>query len=180
MNSNNRSSFRVNPGGAITGRITVPGDKSISHRALMLAAIAEGETTIQGFLQGEDTLATARAFQQMGVAIDNDGSRVRVQGVGLHGLRAPNQALDLGNSGTSVRLMTGLLSAQAFDSELLGDKSLMTRPMLRIIEPLRTMNVEISCSDTGTLPIKISGGCRLHGIDYVLPVASAQLNPVYC
>lgn len=176
MSSDSRSSFRVKPGNCITGRITVPGDKSISHRALMLGAIAEGETTIQGFLQGEDTLATARAFQQMGVDIENDGNLVRVKGVGLQGLRAHNEALDLGNSGTSVRLLTGILSAQSFNSELLGDKSLMTRPMLRIIDPLRTMNADINCSDNGTLPIKITGGRQLHGINYELPVASAQLK----
>lgn len=176
MSSNNRSSFQIKPGGAITGRITVPGDKSISHRALMLGAIAEGETTIQGFLQGEDTLATAKAFQQMGVEIENDGNLVRVKGVGLQGLHAHNKALDLGNSGTSVRLLAGLLSGQSFDSELIGDKSLMTRPMLRIIEPLRTMNADISCSDNGTLPITITGGHQLEGIHYELPVASAQLK----
>jgi len=176
MNSNHRLRFQIKPGGAITGRITVPGDKSISHRALMLAAIAEGETTIYGFLQGEDTLATARAFQQMGVDIKNEGNLIRVQGVGLQGLHAHNEALDLGNSGTSVRLLTGLLSAQSFNSELIGDRSLMTRPMLRIIEPLRTMNAGISYSDKGTLPIKIKGGRQLHGIDYELPVASAQLK----
>jgi 3-phosphoshikimate 1-carboxyvinyltransferase len=176
MSSDQHTSYRVNPGGAITGRVTVPGDKSISHRALMLGAIAEGETTIRGFLQGEDTLATARVFQQMGVDIENDGKLVRVQGVGLQGLHAHNGALDLGNSGTSVRLMTGLLSAQSFNSELIGDVSLMTRPMLRIIEPLRTMNADISCSDNGTLPIKITGGRQLHGISYELPVASAQLK----
>ncbi len=176
MSSSRLSSFRVNPGGAITGRITVPGDKSISHRALMLAAIAEGETTIQGFLQGEDTLATARVLQQMGVDIQNDGHLVRVQGVGLQGLHAHRNALNLGNSGTSVRLLTGLLSAQSFNSELIGDESLMTRPMRRIIDPLRTMNADISCSDNGTLPIKIKGGRQLHGIAYELPVASAQLK----
>ncbi len=174
--SGNRSSFQVKPGGVISGRITVPGDKSISHRALMLAAIAEGETTIKGFLQGEDTLATAKVFQQMGVVIENNGDVVKVKGVGLHGLHAHSKALDFGNSGTSVRLMSGLLSAQSFNSELIGDKSLMTRPMLRVIEPLRTMNAEIACSDKGTLPIKITGGNQLKGIDYKLPVASAQLK----
>jgi len=140
MSSNSRSSFRVKPGHCITGRISIPGDKSISHRALMLAAIAEGVTTIQGFLQGEDTLATARVLQQMGVDIENDGALLRVKGVGLQGLHAHDEALDLGNSGTSVRLLTGLLSAQSFNSEFIGDKSLMTRPMLRIIDPLRKMN----------------------------------------
>lgn len=176
MSSNTGSRFRIRPGGAISGRITVPGDKSISHRAMMLGAIAEGETTIHGFLQGEDTLATAKAFQQMGVEIINDGKLVRVKGVGLHGLHAHKGLLDLGNSGTSVRLMTGLLSAQAFNSELVGDKSLMTRPMLRIINPLRSMNAAIDCTDKGTLPIKITGGRQLRGIEYELPVASAQLK----
>jgi 3-phosphoshikimate 1-carboxyvinyltransferase len=171
-----RSSFQVKPGGAISGRIIVPGDKSISHRALMLAAIAEGETTITGFLQGEDTLATAKIFQQLGVVIENNGSLVRVKGVGLYGLQAHNQSLDFGNSGTSVRLMTGLLSAQSFNSELIGDESLMSRPMLRVIEPLRTMNAEIACTDNGTLPIKITGGNKLKAIDYEMPVASAQLK----
>lgn len=176
MSSNNHSSFQVKPGGIISGRITVPGDKSISHRALILGAIAEGETTIKGFLQGEDTLATAKVFQQMGVEIENKGSIVKVKGVGLHGLHAYDKALNFGNSGTSVRLMTGLLSAQSFDSELIGDASLMTRPMMRVIEPLRTMNADISCSDKGTLPIKITGGNQLKAIDYELPVASAQLK----
>ncbi len=174
--SGNRSSFEVKPGGIISGRITVPGDKSISHRALMLAAIAEGETTIKGFLQGEDTLATAKVFQQLGVEIENDGNLIKINGVGLHGLHAYDRALDFGNSGTSVRLMTGLLSAQSFNSELIGDESLMTRPMMRVIAPLQTMNADINCSDDGTLPIKITGGNQLKGIDYELPVASAQLK----
>ncbi len=176
MSSKNRSSFQVKPGGNISGRITVPGDKSISHRALMLGAIAEGETTIKGFLQGEDTLATAKVFQQMGIEIENNSDVVKVKGVGIHGLHAHNKALDFGNSGTSVRLMTGLLSAQSFNSELIGDESLMTRPMMRVIKPLRTMNADINCSDNGTLPIKISGGNQLTGIDYEMPVASAQLK----
>ncbi len=176
MSPNNSSRFRVRLGGAISGRLIVPGDKSISHRALMLGAIADGETKIHGFLQGEDTLATARAFQQMGVKIDNDGSLVRIKGVGLKGLRESNIPIDLGNSGTSVRLMTGLLAGQTFNTKLVGDASLMTRPMRRIINPLRAMNAELECSDKGTLPIKISGGHHLKGIEYELPVASAQLK----
>ena len=176
MSSNNGSSFQVKPGGVISGRITVPGDKSISHRALMLGAIAEGETTITGFLQGEDTLATAKAFQQMGVEIENDGKLVRINGVGLRGLKESSSPIDLGNSGTSVRLMTGLLAGQNFDSELIGDKSLMTRPMLRVIKPLRSMKADISCAETGTLPIYITGENQLQGIEYELPVASAQLK----
>jgi 3-phosphoshikimate 1-carboxyvinyltransferase len=176
MTSKVSSSFRVNPGGAINGQLTVPGDKSISHRALMLGAIADGETTISGFLQGEDTLATAKMFQQMGVEIENNGSLVKVKGVGLNGLHAYDKALDFGNSGTSVRLMTGLLSAQSFNSELIGDESLMTRPMMRVINPLRTMNADINCTDKGTLPIKITGGQELKAIEYEMPVASAQLK----
>ncbi len=170
------STYQVNPGGALSGNLTVPGDKSISHRALILAAIAEGNTTIQGFLQGEDTLATAEAFRKLGVRIDNDGDIVHVEGVGLNGLQQSSQPIDLGNSGTSARLMTGLLSGQSFDSELIGDESLMTRPMQRIVEPLRLMHANIQCSDSGTLPIRISGGSQLKGINYELPVASAQLK----
>lgn len=176
MSLKNSSSFRVKPGGFIRGHLTVPGDKSISHRALMLGAIADGETTITGFLQGEDTLATTRVFQQMGVEIENNGDVVKVKGVGLNGLHAYEKALDFGNSGTSVRLMTGLLSAQSFDSELIGDESLMTRPMMRVIAPLRTMKANIDCSDDGTLPIKITGGQTLRSIKYEMPIASAQLK----
>lgn len=176
MSSKRSSRFRVVPGGAINGRLTVPGDKSISHRALMLGAIAEGVTTISGFLQGEDTLATANVFQQMGVAIENNGELVKIKGVGLDGLKPYDKALDFGNSGTSVRLMTGLLSAQSFDSELIGDESLMTRPMMRVINPLRSMNAEINCTGDGTLPVKITGGQVLNAIEYEMPVASAQLK----
>ena len=176
MSSKSFSSFRVKPGGFISGQLTVPGDKSISHRALMFGAIAEGETTITGFLQGEDTLATAKVFQQMGVEIENKGDLVKVKGVGLNGLQAYEDALDFGNSGTSVRLMTGLLSAQSFDSKLIGDESLMTRPMMRVINPLRLMNAKINCEDDGTLPVKITGGQALNAIEYEMPVASAQLK----
>ncbi len=176
MSSKRSSSFRIIPGGAINGQLTVPGDKSISHRALMLGAIADGETTISGFLQGEDTLATASVFQQMGVGIENDGELVKIKGVGLDGLKPYDKALDFGNSGTSVRLMTGLLSAQSFDSELIGDESLMTRPMMRVINPLRLMNAKINCTNDGTLPVKITGGQALNAIEYEMPVASAQLK----
>ena len=121
-------------------------------------------------------MATANVLRQMGVEIKNDGKLVCIKGVGLKGLKKSNRPIDLGNSGTSVRLMTGLLAGQIFDSELIGDKSLMTRPMLRVINPLRGMNAEISCTDKGTLPINIIGGCKLQGIEYELPVASAQLK----
>ncbi len=142
----------------------------------MLGAIADGDTTIQGFLHGEDTLATLRAFQQMGVSIESTESQIRIHGVGLHGLQAPDSELDLGNSGTSVRLLTGLLAGQSFDCTLTGDASLIKRPMRRVIEPLGLMNAKIACSESGTLPVRITGAQELKGIEYHMPVASAQLK----
>lgn len=168
--------YHVQPGGALHGRLRVPGDKSISHRALMIGAIARGETCIHGFLEGEDTRATLAALRQLGVPIARQGAEVRVQGVGLHGLKTPASALDLGNSGTSTRLLAGLLAGQPFDSELIGDASLMKRPMRRVVDPLQQMQADISCSAEGTLPIRIRGGRKLKAIDYDLPVASAQLK----
>jgi 3-phosphoshikimate 1-carboxyvinyltransferase len=169
--------FVLQPGGALTGRVRVPGDKSISHRAIMLGAIAEGQTEISGFLEGEDSLATLNAMRAMGVAIDGPRSgRVVVDGVGLHGLDAPAGPLDLGNSGTSMRLLCGLLAGQAFDVELIGDGSLMKRPMRRVTEPLAAMGARISTTDAGTAPLRIVGGQRLRGIDYHMPVASAQVK----
>lgn len=172
----NDSCFEVKPGGKVTGHIRVPGDKSISHRALILGAISEGQTTISGFLKGADTLATATAFRQMGVDINIQDHAVVINGVGLQGLQAPNRPLDFGNSGTALRLMTGLLAAQSFDSELTGDHSLAQRPMNRVIEPLLKMGAKIECTAQGTLPIKIYGGQHLHAIHYSLPIASAQLK----
>ena len=170
-------SFVLQPGGALTGRVRVPGDKSISHRAIMLGAIAQGQTEISGFLEGEDSLATLNAMRAMGVAIDGPRSgRVVVDGVGLHGLDAPAGPLDLGNSGTSMRLLCGLLAGQAFDVELIGDGSLMKRPMRRVTEPLAAMGARISTTDAGTAPLRIVGGQRLRGIDYHMPVASAQVK----
>ena len=168
--------FRIEPSNSIIGKVNIPGDKSISHRAIILAAIADGESRIKNFLQGEDTLATIRVFQKMGVNIKNDGDIIIVKGVGLHGLRAENPTLDFGNSGTSVRLLSGLLSAQNFSSQLIGDESLMKRPMFRIINPLQKMNAKINCTDLGTLPIKIEGGQKIEGIEYELPIFSAQLK----
>ena len=168
--------FRIEPSNSIIGKVNIPGDKSISHRAIILAAIADGESRIKNFLQGEDTLATIRVFQKMGVNIKNDGDIIIVKGVGLHGLRAENPTLDFGNSGTSVRLLSGLLSAQNFSSQLIGDASLMKRPMSRIINPLQKMNAKINCTDLGTLPIKIEGGQKIEGIEYELPIFSAQLK----
>ncbi len=176
MSLKGNTNFRIEPSNSIIGKVNIPGDKSISHRAIILAAIADGESRIKNFLQGEDTLATIRVFQKMGVNIKNDGDIIIVKGVGLHGLRAENPTFDFGNSGTSVRLLSGLLSAQNFSSQLIGDESLMKRPMFRIINPLQKMNAKINCTDLGTLPIKIEGGQKIEGIEYELPIFSAQLK----
>jgi 3-phosphoshikimate 1-carboxyvinyltransferase len=169
--------FVLTPGGALRGRLRVPGDKSISHRAIMLGAIADGVTEISGFLEGADSLATLAAFRAMGVDIDGpDAGRVRVQGVGLNGLKAPRSALDMGNSGTSMRLLTGLLSGQRFAVSLVGDASLSRRPMRRVTEPLTAMGAQIETSADGTAPLVIKPAGRLTGIDYRMPVASAQVK----
>jgi len=169
--------YCVAPGGRLQGQIRVPGDKSISHRAIMLGAIAEGETAISGFLQGEDTLATLAAFRAMGVSIsDPVAGQVRVQGVGLHGLQAPTQPLYLGNSGTSMRLLSGLLAGQAFGVTLTGDASLSQRPMRRVTDPLRLMGANIQTTPTGTPPLQLQGGQALQGIEYTMPMASAQVK----
>ncbi|NOY62039.1 MAG: 3-phosphoshikimate 1-carboxyvinyltransferase [Gammaproteobacteria bacterium] len=169
--------FLLEPGGCLRGRIRVPGDKSISHRSIMLGSIAEGCTEVSGFLEGEDALATLRAFRDMGVVIDGpERGRVTVHGVGLHGLKAPLDVLNLGNSGTSMRLMSGLLAAQSFDVTMCGDSSLSKRPMRRVTEPLAQMGALIDTSADGTPPLKIHGGRALVGIEYTMPVASAQLK----
>ena len=171
-----RQDWRCEPVDAVAGTVRVPGDKSISHRAIMLGALAEGTTEVSGFLEGEDCLATMRAFQAMGVEIVHHGAgRVTIHGAGLHGLRAPAAPLDVGNSGTSMRLLAGVLAGQSFNSVLVGDDSLMKRPMRRVTEPLALMGAEIATSDAGTAPLAIHGR-PLHGIDYTLPVASAQLK----
>ena len=176
MSLKGNTNFRIEPSNSIVGKVNIPGDKSISHRAIILAAIADGESRIKNLLQGEDTLATIRVFQKMGVNIKNDGDIIIVKGVGLHGLSAENPTFYFGNSGTSVRLLSGLLSAQNFSSQLIGDESLMKRPMFRIINPLQKMNAKINCTDLGTLPIKIEGGQKIKGIEYELPIFSAQLK----
>jgi 3-phosphoshikimate 1-carboxyvinyltransferase len=169
--------FHVSPGGRLRGRVRVPGDKSISHRSIMLGALAEGVTRVTGFLEGEDSLATLAAFRAMGVPIEGpDAGRVTVQGVGLHGLRPPQGPLYLGNSGTSMRLMCGLLAGQHFTSVLTGDASLSGRPMQRVVEPLTRMGARIEATERGTAPLTIHGGCPLTGIDYLMPVASAQVK----
>jgi 3-phosphoshikimate 1-carboxyvinyltransferase len=162
--------------GPLRGDLFVPGDKSVSHRAIMFAAIAEGSTRIDGFLEGEDTRATAAIFRQLGVRIDapSDGVRI-VHGVGLHGLQPPDGPLDCGNAGTAMRLLAGLLAGQRFDSVLVGDESLSKRPMRRVIEPLAAMGAVIESLE-GRAPLRIRGGQALQGIDYTLPVASAQVK----
>jgi 3-phosphoshikimate 1-carboxyvinyltransferase len=158
------------------GRIQVPGDKSISHRAIMLGAIAQGTTTIHGFLEGDDCLATMQAFRDMGVRIEGPQNQtVLIHGVGKHGLTKPNQPLDCGNSGTSMRLLAGLLAAQSFGSQLTGDTSLKKRPMNRVTLPLMRMGAKIETSH-GRPPLLISGGQTLHGIRYEMPEASAQVK----
>ncbi len=169
------SKFIAQPSKKLSGTLKVPGDKSISHRSIMLGSLAEGTTKVSGFLQGEDALATLEAFQKMGVKIERDGDKVTIHGVGLHGLKQPSSALDLGNSGTSMRLMSGILAAQSFDSELIGDESLSKRPMARVIDPLTQMGAVIH-SNEGKPPLKIKGAQPLNSIDYDLPVASAQVK----
>jgi 3-phosphoshikimate 1-carboxyvinyltransferase len=169
--------FTVQPGGKLSGQVRVPGDKSVSHRSIMLGALAEGLTEIEGFLEGEDSLATLRAFRAMGVRIDGpEQGRVTVHGVGLHGLKAPAEPLYLGNSGTSMRLMSGLLAGQSFDTVLTGDESLSRRPMKRVTSPLQQMGARIDTGEGGTAPLHIHGGAGLRGIDYDMPVASAQVK----
>ena len=169
--------FKLLPGGALTGEARVPGDKSISHRAIMLGALADGTTRVNGFLEGEDALATLAAFRAMGVEIEGPASgRVTIHGLGLHGLQAPVAPLDLGNAGTGMRLMCGLLAGQAFDTVLTGDASLRSRPMGRVIDPLSRMGARIHSAEGGKPPLAISGGQRLRGIHYDLPMASAQVK----
>lgn len=161
----------------LAGELDVPGDKSISHRAIMLAALAEGRSQIDGFLEGDDTRATAAIFSRMGVRIDTPSATQRiVHGVGLHGLQPAGTLLDCGNAGTGMRLLAGLLAGQAFDSTLSGDASLRRRPMQRVIEPLAQMGARIDAAEGGRPPLHIHGGSVLHGIDYALPVASAQVK----
>ena len=160
----------------MSGTVTVPGDKSISHRALILGAIAEGQTDITGFLAGEDCMATLAAIRALGVSIQQiDDTTIRIDGAGLHGLSEPGEVLNLGNSGTGMRLLAGLLCGQTFDSTLTGDESLSSRPMQRIIEPLSQMGAKID-SDDGRPPLTIHGAHELTRIHYALPVASAQVK----
>ena len=169
--------YLANPGGSLSGRIRVPGDKSISHRSIMLGSLAEGTTEVEGFLEGEDALATLQAFRDMGVVIEGPHhGKVTVHGVGLHGLKPPPGPLYLGNSGTSMRLLSGLLAAQSFDTVLTGDASLSKRPMNRVAKPLREMGAVIETGPEGRPPMHIKGGQRLTGMSYEMPMASAQVK----
>ena len=174
---NNDLIFIAQSGGSVNGRIRVPGDKSISHRSIMLGSLANGTTEVEGFLEGEDALATIQAFRDMGVVIEGPHhGRVTVHGVGLNGLKAPAGALYMGNSGTSMRLLSGLLAAQPFDTTLTGDASLSKRPMNRVANPLREMGAVIETGPEGRPPLTIRGGQKLKGMQYEMPMASAQVK----
>jgi 3-phosphoshikimate 1-carboxyvinyltransferase len=168
--------FEAHPARSVSGSMAVPGDKSISHRAMMLSGIADGTSEVTGFLASEDCLASLSAMRALGVRIEQPSpTHVVIHGVGLRGLQDARRVLDMGNAGTAMRLFTGLLSAQAFDSRLIGDASLMRRPMERVAKPLREMGADVR-THGGTPPVDIGGGRRLHGIEYRMPVASAQVK----
>ena len=170
------TTITIRPAVSIKGEITVPGDKSISHRSIMLGAIANGTTTVRGFLRGGDNMATMGAFRSMGVRIDDDGETVVIHGKGLHGLVEPGDVIDCGNSGTTIRLITGLLAGQSFFSVVTGDQYLRKRPMKRVVEPLTRMGARILGRSQGSLaPLAISGGA-LNAIGYESPVSSAQVK----
>ena len=167
---------RFAPSGPLTGRIRVPGDKSISHRSIMLGALAVGETRVTGLLEGEDVMATAAAMRAMGAQVEKTGGEWRVHGVGVGGLLQPRTALDMGNSGTSTRLLMGLVASHGITATFTGDASLSARPMGRVIEPLGRMGAQFHGVPGGTLPITIEGLCPAVPIEYRLPVASAQVK----
>lgn len=172
----NKLAFRCTASGPLEGELTVPGDKSISHRAAILGAIAEGTTVIKDFLQAEDTLATLRAVQSLGIKVDSMGRETMIHGKGLFGFNAPSNEIQCGNSGTSMRLLAGVLTGQHFDSVLVGDESLSRRPMLRIVNPLREMGANIEVTPQGTAPLQIKGVETLKAIYYTMPIASAQVK----
>ncbi len=177
MTSPRQKNWTATRGAPLRGEVAIPGDKSVSHRAVMLAALADGTSRIDGFLEGADTRATAAIFAQLGVRIEAPSPSTRVvHGVGVDGLRAPAGVLDCGNAGTGMRLLAGLLAAQPFDSVLAGDNSLSRRPMGRVTEPLARMGARIEAQDGGLPPLHIRGGHGLHGIDFASPVASAQVK----
>jgi len=169
--------LRIESSAGLTGRVTVPGDKSISHRSLMLSSLAVGESRIEGLLEGEDVLATAAAMRAMGATIERSDDGIwRVWGVGVGGLLQPAGALDMGNSGTSTRLLAGLIASHAITATFIGDASLSKRPMGRVIDPLSLMGAEFTSSPGGRLPMMVRGICPAVPIEYTLPVASAQVK----
>ncbi|MCG5548026.1 3-phosphoshikimate 1-carboxyvinyltransferase [Halorhodospira halochloris] len=169
--------WQFQPGGSVRGELRVPGDKSISHRAVMLGALAQGSTEIAGLLEGADVLATIEVFRRLGVTIEGPQyGRAVVHGVGRHGLREPEGVLDVGNSGTSMRLLCGLLAGLPFDLTLTGDESLRRRPMGRVTEPLTQMGAKITTAEGGLAPLHLAAGGELTGISYHMPVASAQVK----
>jgi len=172
-------SFTTQPGNAVSGDVTVPGDKSCSHRSIMFGSLATGTTHIKGFLPGQDCLATMNVFKAMGIKIEgpDENQKVTVYGKGLQGLTAPDGLLDIGNSGTSIRLLSGILAGQSFSTTMAGDSSLNKRPMERVITPLKLMGAKINANDDGTPPIVCQGNeGKLNAIDYLLPMASAQVK----
>jgi len=177
MSTGARKNYEAAPVGAVAGRVAVPGDKSISHRSVLFSGLATGRSEVTGFLPSEDCLASMAAMRALGVGIEQrSATDVVVHGVGLRGLRAAAHALDMGNAGTAMRLFTGLLAAQGFDSVLVGDASLMRRPMERVAKPLRAMGADVRTAAGGTPPVSIQGSRTLHGIEYSMPVASAQVK----
>jgi cyclohexadieny/prephenate dehydrogenase / 3-phosphoshikimate 1-carboxyvinyltransferase len=180
MSNQNNINYLAESGQPLKGTFRVPGDKSISHRSIILGSLSTGVTQITGFLEGDDSLATMRAFQDMGVKIElsdvNGVKTVTIHGVGLYGLKASSKPIDLGNSGTAIRLIAGILSGQSFDSKLIGDESLSKRPMQRIIDPLSQMGAVVESSPGGLLPLNIKGGQSLSSIEYESPIASAQVK----
>jgi len=170
--------FKVYAGGSLNGTVRVPGDKSMSHRSIMLGSLADGVTQVTGFLNAEDAISTLEAFRAMGVKIEGPvNGEVTIHGVGKYGLQAPTQPLYLGNSGTSMRLLSGLLAGQPFDTVLTGDESLSGRPMKRVTEPLAMMGAQIKTTEKGTAPLHITGMAgQLKSIDYTMPMASAQVK----
>jgi 3-phosphoshikimate 1-carboxyvinyltransferase len=170
------ASLTITPGGCLRGTITVPGDKSITHRAIILAALAEGESRLMGYCRGEDCLNTARALQQMGVQVEETPQQLRIVGKGLWGLREPEGPIDCGNSGTGIRLLTGVVAGQDFFTVLTGDESIRRRPMGRVVKPLKSMGAVIAGRRGGELAPLAVTGARLRGISYESPVASAQVK----
>jgi len=169
--------YCLQPGGQVRGKIRVPGDKSISHRSIMLGSLAEGTTQVTGFLEGADALATLSAFRDMGVQIEGPiNGKVTIHGVGLYGLRAPTEPLNMGNSGTSMRLLSGIIAGQTFTATLTGDESLSKRPMSRVADPLRLMGAQVDTQEGGRPPITIHGAGKTKPIHYDLPMASAQVK----